>query len=262
MGPRRVAVAATLTSLALFGALLASNYAVYGAEEHRMILYALSDRLSAISTAAEFGKGVSAFSFLLRSQVFLESNSLSCSNPQLTLASLEQVMESRSNDGFSARLGSSVVWSGTQEDNLTLLIPFNGYVPGNLNFLLSLSLDLSGPSVQYHKLERHYVHLPVLYDSSLSACLSAIGYLNSKIQEMKRTPGVCYTTAIESIIDEASRLYGAASRGGLTLSITRSIDHTTTCPVIDYEVTVSQYGVKGVSGEFTWQVSEGGSVRP
>jgi len=178
------------------------------------------------------------------------------------MPALRSIGLSSSLGGIAANLRGAVTWSGVESDNLTLLTPFTGFVPGFLNFALSVDLGFSTSLVQYHKAEVHYLHLPVLYDESIAACLSAVGYLHSKVQGLKRTPGVCATPSILAAISEADRRYGTVARdAGLSLSISSSssMDRGTHCPTIGYEVVVSQYGVRGVSGDFTWRVSEGGS---
>ncbi len=261
MGSGRKAIAATITSLVIFGTLVASNFALYASQEQGVVLHAVSDQARAVATEADFAKGLVALSLLRTSQSVLEASSPSCSDPLEAMPALRSIVLSSSLGGIAANLRGAVTWSGVQSDNLTLLSPFTGFVPGYLNFAFSVNLGFSTSLVQYHKVEVHYLHLPVLYDASIAACLSAVGYLRSKIQGLKRTPGVCATPSILAAIAEADRHYSTLARdAGLTLSISSSTDRGILCPTIGYEVVVSQYGIPGVSGEFTWRVSEGGSL--
>ena len=264
MGGRRKAIAATITSLVVFGTLVASNFALYATQEQAVVFHAVSDQAKAVTAEAEIAKGLVALSLLRTSQSVLEGSSHPCSDPLESLPALHSIVLSSSLGGIQTDLRGGVTLSGDQNDNLTLLTPFTGFVPGNLNFAFSVDLGFSTALVQYHKAEVHYVHLPVLYDGSIAACLSAVGYLRSKVQGLKRTPGVCATASILSAIAEAARRYSTVGReAGLTLTIassSSSMGMSVHCPTIGYEVVVSQYGVRGVSGDFTWRVSEGGSL--
>ena len=261
MGTRHKAIAATITSLVIFGTLVASNFALYASQEQDVVLHAVSDQAKAVATEAEFAKGLVALSLLRTSQSILEASGHSCSDPLESMPALRSIVLSSSLGGTAANLRGGVTWSGAGSDNLTLLSPFTGFVPGYLNFALSVNLVSSTSLVQYQKEEVHYLHLPVLYDQSIAECLSVVGYLHSKIQGLKRTPGVCATPSILAAIAETGRHYSTvAAEAGLTLSISSSTDRGVHCPTIGYQVVVSQFGVPGVSGEFTWRVSEGGSL--
>ncbi len=263
MGSRRKAIAATITSLVVFGTLVASNFALYAGQEQAVVLHAVSDQANAVATEAELSKGLVALSLLRTSQSVLEASSHPCSDPLGSMPGLRSIVLSSALWGIATNLRGGVTWSGAQSDNLTMLTPFAGFVPGYLNFALSVQLGFSTSLVQYHKVEVHYLHLPVLYDESIAACLSAAGYLRSKVQGLKRTPGMCATTLIMGAIADAGRYYSTVGREmGLTVSIasSSSINVGLHCPIIGYEVVVSQYGVPGVSGDFTWRVSEGGSL--
>jgi len=247
--------------MVLFGSLVASNYALYTAEEQRMVLYALADRVNAVSTRAEFAKGLAAFFLLSRAQEVMEGGSFSCSDPVSALAPIDAFTHSGSLEGLSAFAQGSVTSLGEGEDNLTLIRPFNGFVPGYLNLLLTVSLSVSVPGLQYHKLERHYLHLPVLYARAITLCLSVLSYLKSGSERVRRTPGRCATSSVESVFQDARDFYlPSASRDGLTLSISSSVLHSQVCPLVEYEVLVSQHDVAGVTGPFTWLLSEGGSL--
>jgi len=264
MGTRRKAIAATITSLVVFGTLVASNVALYESQEQGVVLHAVSDEAKAVATEAELARGLVALSLLRTTQSVLEASSHPCSDPLGALPALHSIVLSSSLGGIAANARGGVTWSGVQSDNLTLLAPFTGFVPGYLNFALSVDLRFSTSLVQFHKAEVHHLHLPILYDESIATCLSAVGYLRSKVQELKRTPGVCATPSILGAIAEADRHYNTLARGaGLTLSISSSSSMDRGgihCPTISYEVVVSQYSVPGVSGDFTWRVSEGGSL--
>jgi len=263
MGTRRKAIAATISSLVIFGTLVASNVALYESQEQGVVLHTVSDEAKAVATEAELAKGLVALSLLRTSQSVLEAGSHPCSDPLGAMPALRSIALSSSLGGIAANARGAVTWSGIQSDNLTLLAPFTGFVTGYLNFAFTVNLKFSTSLVQYHKAEVHYLHLPVLYDESIATCLSAVGYLHSKVQGLKRTPGACATPSILGAIAEADLRYRALAReAGLTLSISSSsMDRGGVhCPTMSYEVVVSQYGVPGVSGDFTWRVSEGGSL--
>jgi len=58
MGTKRKAIAATITSLVVFGTLLASNVALYESQEQGVVLHAVSDEAKAVATEAELARGL------------------------------------------------------------------------------------------------------------------------------------------------------------------------------------------------------------
>ncbi len=139
MARRHAAVAATLTAFVIFGTIVASNYALYESEEQRAILYALSDQAHYIGVEAEFAKGAAALTLLHASQVILERiGKPSCSHPSEALSPLQSLLVSQSLGHVKATLRGFVAEGGAESDNLTVLTPFNGFVPGYLNFVKRL----------------------------------------------------------------------------------------------------------------------------
>jgi hypothetical protein len=262
MARRHTAVAATFTAFVIFGTIVASNYALYESEEQRAILYTLSDQANYVGVEAEFAKGAAALTFLHTSQVILERiGKPDCSHPSEALRPLQSLVVSQSLGRVNASMRGFVAAGGAESDNLTMVAPFNGFVPGYLNFGIHVDLDFSTPHIAYHKAELHYLHLPILYERSIDLCLSAFQYLNSRLRAIERPPGVCATPSILEAVGDANRLYGAVASGwGLALSASASVEGSRGCPRIDYEVVVSQVNVTGVSGEFTWSVFEGSSL--
>src|SRR5437773_6485805 len=117
MGTRRKAVAATITSLVIFGTLVASNFALYESQEQGVVLHAVSDQARAVATEAEIAKGLVALSLLRTSQSVLEASSHSCSDPLEAMPPLRSVVLSSSLGGIAANLRGAVTRSGVQSDN-------------------------------------------------------------------------------------------------------------------------------------------------
>src|SRR5437870_11238562 len=63
MGTRRKAIAATISSLVIFGTLVASNVALYESQEQGVVLHAVSDEAKAVATEAELRRDWSRFPF-------------------------------------------------------------------------------------------------------------------------------------------------------------------------------------------------------
>ena len=53
MGTRRKAIAATISSLVIFGTLVASNVALYESQEQGVVLHAVSDQAEAVGRIAD-----------------------------------------------------------------------------------------------------------------------------------------------------------------------------------------------------------------
>src|SRR3989449_9392023 len=117
MGTRRKAIAATITSLVIFGTLVASNVALYESQEQGVVLHAVSDEAKAVATEAELARGLVALSVLRASQSVLDASSHSCSDPLGTVPALRSIMLSSSLGGIAANARGGVTWSGVQSDN-------------------------------------------------------------------------------------------------------------------------------------------------
>src|SRR2546427_10373024 len=116
MGGRRKAIAATMTSLVIFGTLVASNVALYESQEQGVVLHAVADETKAVATEAELARGLVALSVLRASQSALEASSHPCSGPLGTMPALRSIMLSSSLGGIAANARGAVTWIGVQSD--------------------------------------------------------------------------------------------------------------------------------------------------
>src|SRR2546426_11855804 len=117
MGPRAKPIAATISSLVIFGTLVASNVALYENQEQGVVRHAVSDQAKAVATEAEIAKGLVALSLLRTSQSVLEASTHSCSDPLEAMPALRSMVLSNSLGGIAANLRGAVTWSGVGSDN-------------------------------------------------------------------------------------------------------------------------------------------------
>src|SRR5437870_9300917 len=102
MGTRRKAIAATISSLVIFGTLVASNVALYESQEQGVVLHAVSDEAKAVATEAELAKGLVALSLRRTSQSALEATGHPCSDTLGAMPALRSIALSSSLGGIAA----------------------------------------------------------------------------------------------------------------------------------------------------------------
>src|SRR3989442_12237161 len=123
MGSGRKAIAATITSLVVFGTLVASNVALYESQEQGVVLHAVSDEAKAVAAEAELARGLVALSLLRTIQSVLEGSSHPCSDPLGTFPALHSIVLSASPGGIAANARAGGPWIGVQCDNATRPTP-------------------------------------------------------------------------------------------------------------------------------------------
>ncbi|HEV2390104.1 MAG TPA: hypothetical protein VGS04_05195, partial [Nitrososphaerales archaeon] len=139
-------------------------------------------------------------------------------------------------------------------DNLTILAPFAGGVPGVLNLVESLRLMESGGggSVSLAREETHTLNIPIEVDSASSLCASTLGSLGAVLS---RSP--CNATLEQAAFDSVlPGLVADAAAKGFTL--TAGWGSSAGCSTT-YWVTLAESGVAGAMGRFDWTVRGSGT---
>ena len=144
---------------------------------------------------------------------------------------------------------------GAAGDNLTVVAPFSGYLPGALDLQANLSIMEvgGGGSVSLERNELHALNLPISPDSASALCASALGSLAAALRSS------CNATLAQAAFDSVlPRLAEEAAARGFALSAGWGLDGAA-CSAT-YWVTLVEPGVEGVTGSFDWTVSGSGTT--
>jgi hypothetical protein len=263
----RKAVAATLASVLLLTALVLADATIVSAQDN----LASSAQASLIETREsvldQSLSGSVALQALSQVQAYLSSNPASCDGIPGYLASI-------SSSSSTSGEGSGIVYSvnataasmvatteppGAQglQDNLTILSPFSGYLPGALNLRADLRVKEvgGGGSVTLERREIHVLHLPISPGSASSLCASALGSLAVALSRSS-----CNATLAQAAFDSAMpRLVEEASALGFSLTAGWELGSGAGCPAT-YQVMLVELGVAGVTGTFDWTVRGSGTT--
>jgi hypothetical protein len=256
----RRAVAATLVAAIIFTSLLVANLTVYSAANNHLTAVDLTAQEERELAYASVLTGISAYSSLSLVQDRLVSSPIGCSSPQAYLASLAGDMSlNGTSQGVRYSVSSSWNYVGvrpTGAANASIVRPFGGYVPGDLNLLVTVSLNetYDGALPSYSSQTTYTVHLPVAIGLMLSECSAALAALNATFSGLSS----CDSAAVASAIGEVQSAYDIPPTMTLGGSA-HMVDETGACNV-EYWVTMTEVGVEGVSGTFDWTLSGSGSV--
>lgn len=267
MGDRR-GVAATLTAVIVFTALLFANAALYSAGS----TYLSASELSAVQ-AREFDLapllvGLVSVSSLSTAQSYLESHPMDCSSSIESY--LSPLTQSSSSAGADHGIEYSMVdsWGYSESDQSggdryvsisSTLGSFDGFSSGELNLFVSASLNETedGGLPLYQVNDTVTVHLPVEVEDEVGLCRSALSALGTALESLKE----CNSTGVEAVISylraEEEGLQGismgASAQRELTLAGLGGCE-------VDYWVSLTEPGIEGVSGSFDWSLQGSGSL--
>jgi hypothetical protein len=258
MGKMR-GVAATLVSVAVFVSLLISNLTLVFAENERLWMASVANLETDEGAIGSLLLAQGAYSALERAQTELVQSPPSCSSWNeyaLSLASSSSYSGSLRAIRYDLTMNAALVESGPENDNLTLIHPFDGYSPGSLNLGVRVRLhEVSGGLPSYARSESHYIHLPVSLSRMLSLCLALLRDIH-----LTYSSGVwCNRLPSETRLNSLSQTYSRlAVSDGFSLAISHWFARVDGCWKMNYTVTLSEGSVEGVSGEFAWHLSDSG----
>lgn len=257
---KRAAVGATMAASVIFAALLISNAVLVAASAQALGNASLVDGESALYASAQVLGGVASIELLGKAQSLLSSGPFECGNALPTVyARLDGLVLSLGGGGTRVNATVTQVPAGEAPDNFTIVKPYNGGLPGDLNLkiLLASSGTYSGGRVSYHMAESHTLHLPVDLSTAVSFCLSAVTEVTTSLAQVVR--GNCSASAVENLFGRVSaRLSAAAASEGLGFSLRYALDESE-CSA-SFVVLVAQAGLTGPLGLFSWTVEEQGFV--
>jgi hypothetical protein len=257
----RKAVAATVASVLLFTALVVADATIMVAQDN----LASSAQTSLVeSMEVVLGKslaGSASLHVLSQVQAYLASTPADCKSLPDYLASVSAASSSSGEEAGIAYVSNATAseapaarLQGSPRDNLTVVAPFSGSLPGALNLQANLSIKEvgGGGSVSLERHELHLLNVPISPDSASALCALALGSLAAALQSP------CNATLAQAAFDSVlPMLVGEAAARGFAL--TAGWGQNGACSAA-YWVTLVEPGVEGVTGSFDWAVHGSGTT--
>jgi len=256
----RKGVAATLASVVLLTVLVVADATVMSAQENLASSAQTSHLESRELLLEESLAGGVSLQILARVQGYLSSNPAECDGLPQYLASISASGSSSGEDSgiaYSANATAAEVPAppAVKVDNLTLVAPFAGGVPGALNLAEDLSVTEvgGGGTVSFHREEAHTLDIPVEVDSASSLCSSTLSSLGAALS---RSP--CNATLEEVAFDSVLPVL-VADASALGFTLTAGWGSGPGCSAA-YWLTLVEPGVAGATGSFDWTVLGSGTT--
>ena len=257
----RKAVAATLAAAVLFTLLVVADATVMAAQDNLASSSQTAHLESRELLLERSSAGVASLGVLAQVQSYLSSNPAECDGLAQYLAAISATSSTQGVDsGISYVANATAVeWpAGSQaplSDNLTVVSPFAGDLPGALDLKEVLSIDEvgGGGSVSLERHETHALDVPIGVDSASSLCASTLGSLAAALS---RSP--CNATLEQAAFDSVlPGLTGEAAAQGFDLA--SGWGYAAACAVT-YWIRLVEPGVAGVEGGFDWTVLGSGTT--
>jgi hypothetical protein len=259
----RKAVAATLASVVLLTVLVVADATAMSAQDN-LASTALASRIEARELLLDQSlAGSVSLQVLAQVQGYLSSHPAECDGlPQYAGSISASSASSGEDSGISYAANATASEApaspleSPQRDNLTVVAPFAGGVPGALNLqeVLSVKEVGGGGSVSLERSEAHTLNLPIKVESASSLCASTLGSLAAALS---RSP--CNSTLEQDAFDAMlPGLREDASAQGFTLAAGWGSGGAA-CSAT-YWVTLVEPGVAGLTGSFDWTVRGSGTT--
>jgi hypothetical protein len=248
----RVAVAATITSILVFSTLLVANEVVYNSANQQLTAAYISAYEREEALTARLLVAEAAFNASANAQAILARNPPTCESWSAYSEGLSQrvsTMVTRGGVTYHLDMNLSYAQSGSHDDNLTTLSPFEGFEDGSLNMIARVRIRASaGPEYpSFAKTEVHYLHLPVPLEVSISLCSSALRDISGLLGSDSCSPG-----AVQDLVSQYEAL---AKSQGVRITLEGAQGFRGVCSGASYEITVSEDSVQGFAGRFDWRMS-------
>jgi len=256
----RKAVAATLASVVLLTVLVVADATVMSAQDNLASSAQTSHLESRELLLEESLAGGVSLQVLAEVQGYLSSNPAECDGLPQYFASISASSSSSGEDSgiaysANATAGEAPALQAVESDNLTVVAPFAGAVPGVLDLREALSVNEvgGGGSVSLEREETHTLNLPIEADSASSLCASTLASLGAALS---RSP--CNATMEQSAF--VSVLPGlVADAAALRFTLAAGWVSGPGCSAA-YWVTLVEPGVAGATGSFDWTVRGSGTT--
>lgn len=255
----RLGVGATSASAIIFSILLVSNLLVFASSQDRERLLTQADEADSLADGATALVGAGATNILVRSQGFLSSGPLGCSTAVGSAASfVNGLTDIQRSAGLVVVTSAVLVDAGSVNDNLPLLSPFNGTVPGEFDISLESSVTggLAAAGVSFTRSESHIAHLPLRLEKLVGDCTAGLNQVSETLSAT--TVHNCTIKFVSPVVARAIQgAEAAAAADGFQLVVSYTLVQGPPCG-IDFRVSVAQEGVQGPGGGFSTLVEEGG----
>ena len=258
----RKAVAATLASVILLTVLVVADATVMSAQDNLASSAQTSQIEARESLLEESLAGAVTLQALAQVQGYLSSHPASCDDLPQYFGSILLSSNSSGDDSGIAYAASTTIaaaapsfFQEARADNLTLLAPFTGEVPGALDLKAVVSVKEvgGGGSVTLQRNEAHTLNLPIEAQSASSLCASTLGAFGAALSQSP-----CNATLEQVAFD--SVLPGVVQRAAsLGFTLTAGWGQSGACSAA-YWVTLVEPGVAGATGAFDWTVRGSGST--
>jgi hypothetical protein len=256
----RKAVAATLASVVLLSVLVAADATVMSAEDNLASSAQTSHLESRELLLEQSLAGSVSLQVLATVQGYLSSNPAECDG-------LPRYFSSVSASSSVSGIDSGVAYAANATaddaqvaapllDNLTIIAPFAGAVPGVMDLQESLSVKEvgGGGSVSLERRETHTLNVPIAVDSAASLCASALGAFASALSQSPcnaTLEQMAFEAVLPGIVEEASAQGFVLTAGWGSGAAACSAA---------YWVTLVEPGVAGATGSFDWTVRGSGTA--
>jgi hypothetical protein len=259
----RKAIAATLASVVLLTVLVVADATVMSAQDNLASAAQTSHIESRELLLEQSLAGSVSLRLLAQAQSYLSSNPADCDSlPQYAGSISASGQSSGEDSGIAYAADATASEAGPspgspQADNLTIVAPFAGDVPGALDLqeVLSVKEVGGGGSVSLERTETHTLNLPIKLDSASSLCATT---LSSLAAALSRSP--CNATLEQEAFDAVlPALREDAAALGFALADAGWGSGDAACSAA-YWVTLVEPGVVGAAGSFDWTVRGSGTT--
>ena len=257
---RRRGLGATMVASVAFAVILVSGLAVYAASQGREGLYYAADAEDSLADEFHVLAAAEGIDVLLGIQGYLGSHALGCTAGAAALGQeVESLSQRQSYANLTVSTRAVMVAAGDAADNMTALLPYGGWVAGDLDVALYVTGTGSAwPGVSFARSETHGAHLGFALEEASAACIGAVDAIYSALGSSGLQN--CTSAAAGAVIGGASGPSAlAAEADGLQLGLSYRASGTSSCQV-SFLVRVVQGGIAGPGGTFTASLEEGGSV--
>ncbi len=254
-------IGATSAAAVIFSIILVSNLTLYLASQDRESLYLHSDGEDSLADYASALAGSGVATLLTSEQSLVGSQVFGCSSAMGAIAAkTEALSEVLHSENLTVSVSARVATEGYLADNMSMIAPFNGSVPGDLNveFIVDSKGSVDWGSVSYVKTEAHLAHLPVHLAGAVSACLESVRAIAESISSDSVTN--CTESVAGPLVESASQgpaslVEGEGFEFGLGYAITKGVS----C-MVDFSVSLTEAGIPGPAGPFILRLQEEGSA--
>ena len=251
----RLGIGASAATAIVFSVLLFSSFLVFTSSQNRYHLYSIADEDDSLGDSAVTLMGAGGANILVGAQEALAAHSLDCQAARMEAASaIDSLSDYQGAGGVTVRSTAGLAPDSPAGDNLSMLAPFDGSVPGGLDILVSMSVTGTSPSggASIDRTEVHLLHLPVELQRLSADCLGALDAAVAALST--ETPANCTEGGADPLLQEAFQKGAAlAATDGFEFGFSYALIPGAECGV-SLQILVQQRSIDGPGGPFTVQL--------